>query len=572
MRANRARHRPGRGRPAAGLVGALLLAGWVPAAAAQPAAPATVPLVRIAFPQDEGTLTPYTFDLGYPLLTLVYDTLLWRDQDGVPQPWLARSVDVGPDGRRLTVKLADGARWQDGPPVTSADVAFTFRYLAEHPHARFTPPLRVVDGVDTPDPSTAVVRLSQRSPGFLDQALADVPILPQHLWAHLPPEATAPAGLAVGSGPYRLVDHQPGVRYRLAADPTYFRGRPAVDTIEVDVIDSAESTFEALERGAVDMVPVALSPDDAARLEDAGATVTRGASYAGIALLMNLRLSPFDRPGVRAAVSQALDLTRVRRAVGGGAAADRGYVHPSSPWAPPAVLHRFDPAAATPVLAGTVPAGQELPVLVADNDPAQLTAAHEVAGELSAAGLASAVQRVRPADLSKALGQDGSTPTFGLAVGPVPALVSYDPDALHRLFGADPRDRASNVTGYTSPAFEAAAARVATAASPGDRAAATVDELTALARDAPAVPLVFPDGAFAFRPHAYDGWVDVKGSGILDKRSFVEPARPAPPPARPAATSAVVAQGGSGGPPYGGLALGTFGLAAVLAAFGLRRR
>jgi hypothetical protein len=35
------------------------------------------------------------------------------------------------------------------------------------------------------------------------------------------------------------------------------------------------------------------------------------------------------------------------------------------------------------------------------------------------------------------------------------------------------------------------------------------------------IPLFFPEAALAYRPSVYDGWVFVKGSGILDKRSFL---------------------------------------------------
>src|SRR4051795_11385979 len=48
-------------------------------------------VVRLPLPQYDGTLTPYSFELAYPLVTLVYDTLMWRDAQGVPQPWLAQS-------------------------------------------------------------------------------------------------------------------------------------------------------------------------------------------------------------------------------------------------------------------------------------------------------------------------------------------------------------------------------------------------------------------------------------------------------------------------------------------------
>ena len=45
--------------------------------------------------------------------------------------------------------------------------------------------------------------------------------------------------------------------------------------------------------------------------------------------------------------------------------------------------------------------------------------------------------------------------------------------------------------------------------------------LAQLAEDAPVVPLVYPEGAYAYAPEAYDGWIYVKGEGILDKRSFL---------------------------------------------------
>ena len=97
----------------------LLVAG---PAVATAAAQTTVDRVRLPFPAYDGTLTPYTFGTGYPLVTLVYDTLLWRDASGIPRPWLARSVKRSDQGRRVTVTLRDDARWHDGggrsPPRT----------------------------------------------------------------------------------------------------------------------------------------------------------------------------------------------------------------------------------------------------------------------------------------------------------------------------------------------------------------------------------------------------------------------------------------------------------------------
>jgi len=539
-----------------------------------------VPVVRIPFPHEDGSLTPYTFELGYPLVTLVYDTLLWRDRDGVPQPWLAKSVETDGGGKRLTIHLADGAHWQDGPPVTSADVAFTFRFIADHPHPRFTSQLQAIAKIETPDAARVVITLRHPSPGFADQPLADVPILPAHIWKTLPAASLAPPGLPVGSGPYRLVDHKEGQSYRFEADPTYFRGPPRVTSIEVPIIGDAEATFRALEQHNADMVPVTLSKQLNDRMRNLSVKVVEGPSYLGTVLLFNVRQPPFDRVEVRRAVSQAIDLERMRNIVGESVAADHGYLHPASPWAPPDVLHSFDEAAARRALAtlGVPP----IEVLVPDNDPVKAEAGRQAALAMVRAGLTATSRPVPRDQLSKALGEDGSNPSFTAAIGVSPPLASFDPDFLVEVFGSDPARAFLNSTGYASPQFDAAETRLASLADPVARKAAVLDALRLLANDAPVVPLFFQTGSFVFLPNAYDGWVFVKGTGIFDKRSFVD-AGPAPPPPTsttrpgsvvgPSSSVAFPPTGkSSDGLPIGLIGLGLIAVAAVVAVVTLIRR
>ena len=227
-------------------------------AVAPAAAQTTVDRVRLPFPAYDGTLTPYTFGSGYPLVTLVYDTLLWRDASGIPRPWLARSVKRSDDGRRVTVTLRDDVRWHDGRALTAADVAFTFRYAAGRYHPRFTPALRNVRRVRTQGRTTVTIDLRAPSLGFDDQPLADLPILPRHLWRGLPAGRRAPRGLAVGSGPYRLVRADPKQGYVLRANARFFLGPPRVAEIRVPIIGDADDTYEALRERRLDMVPLIL--------------------------------------------------------------------------------------------------------------------------------------------------------------------------------------------------------------------------------------------------------------------------------------------------------------------------
>lgn len=517
-----------------------------------------VAVVRIPFPQEDGSLTPYTFEVGYSLVTLVYDTLYWRDRDGVAQPWLAQSAEVSPDGRRVTIRLAEGATWHDGRPVTSADVAFTFRFVGDQVHPRFTPQVQAILRVDTPDPRTAVVTLRQPAPGFLDQPLADVPILPAHIWSTLPAEAVAPPGLPVGSGPYRLVEHQDGQSYRFEANPGYFRGAPAVTTVEVPIMNDADALFTALEQRRVDMIPVALTEQLSGRLSGLGTEVVTGSTYLGTVLLLNVRQSPFDRPEVRRAIARAISLDRVVRVIGNAVAADRGYVHPESRWAPSDTLHVHDEAAAEAELAqfGLPP----IEILVPDNDPLKQDAGDQVAVALRRAGLTASFREVPRSELTAALGLDGSTPSFTAAIGASPALASYDPDFLTHLFGPRSTSMGLNPTGYSSSEFDALAARIATTPDPEARRAAVVEALKVLARDAPAIPLLYQTGAFAFRPTVYDSWVYVKGAGIFDKRSFVDREQQASPPRSESERPGRPAPEGGGGGDANGFSLGMVGL------------
>jgi len=484
-------------------------------------------LVRLPLPKYDGTLTPYTFEIGYPLVTLVYDTLLWRDKGGVARPWLAQSVKRSAGGRRLTIRLRDGVRWHDGRPLTAADVAFTFDFVARRYHPRFTPQLTDVEQVRAANRLTVTVDLRRPSLGFDDQPLADLPILPRHLWQGVP-EGSVPSGPTVGSGPYRLVEARRTGGYRFLANRAYFKGRPQVDRIRVPIIRQEARTYSALRRRNVDMLPVSLPEQPAKNLgRSFGINILSGPSYSGTALIFNLRRPPFDRPAARTAVARSIDLGRIVQNVGPATPADRGYVHPSSRWASRARLHRVDLAAARRAFSSL-----ELPairILAPANDPVRREAGRQVVLALRRGGGKARLIELPRAKLGRAIGEDGASASFDAAIVSTPALASYDPDFLQRLFGSDSRSSPLNYAGYRSRAFGAAAARVALAPDRPARRRAVDAELRLLARDLPAVPLFFSEGSFAYRPAIHDGWIYVKGAGILDKRSFLAGGA-APPP------------------------------------------
>ena len=93
---------------------------------------------------------------GIPGAQLFASPLQYDDQWN-PHPYLAEKWEMAPDGLSLTLHLVKGAKFHDGTPITSEDVAFSIMAIkANHPFKAMYAP---VSGVDTPDPYTAVTSL-----------------------------------------------------------------------------------------------------------------------------------------------------------------------------------------------------------------------------------------------------------------------------------------------------------------------------------------------------------------------------------------------------------------------------
>ncbi|UQT50546.1 ABC transporter substrate-binding protein [Flavonifractor plautii] len=82
---------------------------------------------------DWGVPNPYLHQSrgpGTAKMRLVYGSLLEKDETG-DVPWLAERWSM--DGNDYTFTLFADAQFQDGAPLTTADVAFTLDYYQEHP-------------------------------------------------------------------------------------------------------------------------------------------------------------------------------------------------------------------------------------------------------------------------------------------------------------------------------------------------------------------------------------------------------------------------------------------------------
>lgn len=120
-----------------------------------------------------------TSDVDRSLSRLVFAGLLTHDANGQLIPELARSYTVSDNGKVYTVTLKHGLTWQDGQPLTAADVVFTYNII-KNPDAQsplFASWQNV--GVTAPNSDTVVFTLPSTLASFPSNLTTG--IIPQHL-------------------------------------------------------------------------------------------------------------------------------------------------------------------------------------------------------------------------------------------------------------------------------------------------------------------------------------------------------------------------------------------------------
>jgi peptide/nickel transport system substrate-binding protein len=351
-------------------------------------------------------------EVDQDLAALLFSGLLRLGPSGELLPDLAALPALSDDGHTYTFALRKDARWHDGLPVTSADVAFTIGLLTA-PDFKGDPALAepwLSVTVETPDPFTVVLRLEQPSASFLARNVT-LGILPEHLLANLSGAALYDDqfnSTPVGSGPYRIesLDSQQAT---LIANPRYHLGEPAISRVLLRFFSDSPSAIQALEAGAIEglLVRDSLTDAEADQLGKVrGATVDHPQRAAFLVLYLNNdQAAFFQDERARRAISLALDRQEIVAKVYAGAARASGspvapgtwaYVPEYDPTEPrlEEAKHLLNEAGWTPhpTTGILVREGGEFRFTIrTDNDPTRVALAAEVARQLEPLGIRATV-------------------------------------------------------------------------------------------------------------------------------------------------------------------------------------
>lgn len=255
---------------------------------------------------------------GYIRMSMVYDTLVWKNQDGYI-PALAESWSWNQEKMAFTFKLNPAAKWHDGRPVTAADVVFTIEYFKKHPYNWIS--TSSIDRAEAPDGSTVVIYLSKPYAPFLSDIGGTMPIMPKHVWEKVDdPKAYNGHGAYLGSGPYVFKDFNKAKgTYLYEAFPDYYQGRPRAARL---IYIKSGKPLISLCSGQADVANI--KPDMAPALEKKGMVILSDKRGWNKKLMINHRKAPFNDRRFRAALAHAIDQQEIIDK------AHRGYGSPAS--------------------------------------------------------------------------------------------------------------------------------------------------------------------------------------------------------------------------------------------------
>ncbi|TLP44305.1 hypothetical protein FDK21_16035 [Cohaesibacter sp. CAU 1516] len=491
--------------------------------------------LKIGIWNSAGNITTYTIGNSWN------DWLLWLAFDKLREPspyagkagnWLATDIRrVSDDARTWEITLRDGVKWHDGSAFSAEDVAFTFDYYRKGPINRWThhtSALPRFEEIKVLGRLRLRVRAKMPMPNFDLITAADLPILQKKQWQEVD-NPRAFTGLAIGTGPYRLVEYKADEFYRYQANPDYWKGKPLVDELILVMIKDPQTLFTALKSGELDGAARSLPPELVNQWrDDPDIEIAKAPSLWGVWLDINLGRAPFDDRDLRQAIALAINPDAMVRRIllGMGTSGSRGWPHVDSFWTRPDLRVGYDPVRAKRLLKAhglvdrdgdgwrDLPGGRPIDwqIKVASNRPLLLRAAQMVMSQLAAVGLRAHVQAVDPASLAAAW----KTGRYDFRVMDITPHGLADQDMLALLSKGDNKRALA-----PEAEKEAILNRWLKADSRAERLKIS-HELQAYQNAYPSrVMLWYPDGYFAYRWQSYDNYASSAGYGIFHKYSFL---------------------------------------------------
>lgn len=252
--------------------------------------------------------------LDFQAIGMIYQQLVTLNKSLQVEPQLATSWHVGDGGKTVTFALRHGVTFDDGSPLTSADVKATMQYIVKpKTGAAAASYLASVKSVSTPSKYTAVFHLSHPDSSLLYG-------LTSQNMSILPASAIKANTLATkpdGTGPYEYSSYSPNNSFDVKRNAQYWGPAPKIGAIQFKTIADEQSIASAMQAGTVQLG--LLTQPQVTQQLSGSITVDKALDLNYRALMIQSR-GPLANANARLALQCAIDRRAVLQAavLGGG--------------------------------------------------------------------------------------------------------------------------------------------------------------------------------------------------------------------------------------------------------------
>ena len=233
------------------------------------------------------------------------------------EPDLASSWESSPDGLVWTFHLRKGVKFHRGfGELTATDVVYSLGRAGNPKTSAVSSNYREFKSVEAADPYTVRITLANPVPSLLGL------VANYHGGNVVSKKAAEEMGetfklTPVGTGPFAFEEYKSGQYVRLLANKDYFRGKPAIDAIVYNFIQSDASRELAFTKGELDAL---LGKREERWVERTKKTQGLAVDVFGPGELrtlnLNMAIKPLDDIRVRKAIAHAINRDELRDLIG----------------------------------------------------------------------------------------------------------------------------------------------------------------------------------------------------------------------------------------------------------------
>lgn len=348
-----------------------------------------------------------------------------------PAPALAADLPKKVDDTTYEIDIREGATFQNGDPVTSEDVVFSYeRVLDPANNSLFLSFVDFIDMVTAVDEDT--VQITTDYPfSLINDRLGVVKIVPK---AVVEADAEGFASNPVGSGPYTLVSAVPEDKIVFERYEDYNGPHPALAAgMNWNLLADPSARVTAMSTGtiqAMEDVPY-IDVDTLA----SSAEVESVQSFGLLFMMFNTKAAPFDDPRVRQALHYALDMDKIIETgmLGNATAATSFLPENYENYNKASTVYTYDPEKAKDLLADAGASDLSITLLTTDTGWVK-EVAPLIKESLDAVGVKTTLEIGQSAAMYEKV--DSGDYTVAVAPGD-PSVFGVDPDLLMNWWYGD---------------------------------------------------------------------------------------------------------------------------------------